>query len=85
MKRFINRLHEAARSYSLVDFGVLKLCLFTIGVWTGVSYARAIRPEIRVVQITAIASYFYLLYTTIHKMCTGVEKRNKAHSPPFNL
>ncbi|SDW06730.1 hypothetical protein SAMN05421781_0327 [Marinococcus luteus] len=74
MKRFIDRLHEAARSYSLVDFGVLKLCLFTIGVWTGVSYARVIRPKMRVVQITALASYFYLLYTTIRKMCTDAEK-----------
>ncbi|SDW11555.1 small multidrug resistance family-3 protein [Marinococcus luteus] len=75
MKQLIERVHKAARMYSVVDFGVLKICLFSIGLWTGVKYARPLRSELRLVQATALTSYLYILYTTFRKMCDDRDEK----------
>lgn len=69
MQQLIERVHRAARRYSVLDFGVLKICLFAIGLWTGIKYARPLRSELRLVQATALTSFIYILYTTLRKMC----------------
>lgn len=75
MKQLIERVHKAARRYSIVDFGVLKICLFAIGLWTGITYARPLRSELRVVQVTALTSCMYLLYATFRKMCDDKDEK----------
>ncbi|WP_252311257.1 hypothetical protein [Sinobaca sp. H24] len=68
MQRFIERLHNSTRSYTLVDFGILKLCLFSIGLWTGASYEKSLRSKILPVKIIAFSSFVYIIYTTLHNM-----------------
>ncbi|MDZ5782055.1 hypothetical protein [Marinococcus luteus] len=69
MKQLIERVHNAARTYSVLDFGVLKICLFAIGLWTGIVYARPLRSRLCFIQSTALTSFIYILYTTFRKMC----------------
>jgi small multidrug resistance family-3 protein len=71
MQQLIERVHRAARRYSVLDFGVLKICMFAIGLWTGIKYARPLRSELRLIQATALTSFIYILYITFRKMCSG--------------
>lgn len=75
MKQLIERVHKAARRYSVVDFGVLKICLFAIGLWTGIVYARPLRSKLCFIQSTALTSYLYILYTTFRKMCDDRDEK----------
>ncbi|GEK58314.1 hypothetical protein CHL76_09120 [Marinococcus halophilus] len=78
MKQLIRRIHKAARSYSVVDFGVLKFCLFTIGLWTGILYARRLHAKLRWIQAASLTSLAYVLYTTFRKLCSGEKERNES-------
>lgn len=75
MKQLIERVHKAARMYSVVDFGVLKICLFAIGLWTGIVYARPLRSKLCFIQSTALTSFIYILYTTFRKMCDDSDEK----------
>lgn len=68
MQRFIKHLHESARSYTLVDFGMLKLCLFSIGLWIGIFYARPLYSRLFFIKTIAFTSTCFIMYTTFRNM-----------------
>lgn len=77
MQQLIDRIHKAARRYSVLDFGVLKICLFAIGLWTGIKYARPLRSELRLIQAVSLLSFVYILSSTFRKICNEEKERNE--------
>lgn len=77
MQQLIDRVHKAARRYSVLDFGVLKICMFAIGLWTGIKYARPLRSKLRLVQAVSFLSFVYILYSTFRKICGEEKERNE--------
>ncbi len=67
MKGFINKALNAAKKYNPVDFSILKICLFSIGVLCGVYFSQFFSRYISIVWGIFIISYIWIMYKTFIK------------------
>lgn len=67
MEKWINKLFEATKQYTVVDFGFLKLCLISIGILFGVYFSQFFSSYLSIVWIIFIVSYIFIMYKTFVK------------------
>jgi small multidrug resistance family-3 protein len=67
MIKFINKALDAARKYNMWDYGVLKICLFSLGVVIGAAFPTFFQSIIVIVAVVFTVSYLYLIYKTFGK------------------
>ncbi len=61
MKKFITKIHRSANQFSLLDFALFKIYLFTVGILAGAYFASFWLSNISIVWIVAIISCIYTL------------------------
>ena len=64
MKKFINKALEAARKYTIWDWGLLKICLFSLGLLIGLYFAQSLGPYATFVWAFFVFSYVWIAYKT---------------------
>ena len=67
MKGFIDKALDAAKSYSLWDYGWLKLTLISFGMLVGTYFAQFFMQYIGIVWTVFILSYIWIMYKTFFK------------------
>ena len=67
MKNFVNKAINAARKYTVLDFGLFKLCLFSFGIIAGVYFYTFFSMYMPIVWAIFVASWAWLVYKTFFK------------------
>ena len=67
MKGFIDKALNAAKSYSVWDYGWLKLKLISFGILVGTYFAQFFIQYIIIVWAVFILTYLWVLYKTFFK------------------
>ena len=67
MKGFIDKALNAAKSYSVWDYGWLKLTLISFGILVGTYFAQFFIQYIIIVWAVFILTYLWVLYKTFFK------------------
>jgi len=67
MRNFINKALEAARKYTIWDYGFLKICLFTLGILVGQAFPPFALNTILILIILFVLTYAWLVYVTFFK------------------
>jgi len=67
MVNFINKALEAARKYTVWDYGTLKVCLFTLGLLVGQAFPPFPLEAILGLVILFVLSYAWLVYLTFFR------------------
>jgi len=67
MKGFIDKALNAAKSYSLWDYGWLKLILTSFGILVGTYFAQFFIQYISVVWVVFILTAIWIVYRTFFK------------------
>lgn len=62
MKKLIEFALGKASKFGILDYGIFKLCLFTLGVIFGAYFSSFFLEYISIVWILFIVSYIYLMY-----------------------
>ena len=65
MSNLINELLKAAHHYTVVDFGIYKICLFTFGILFGTYFYTFFEKHILVFWIIAILAWLFIMIQTI--------------------
>lgn len=68
MRIFLNRLLDAAKKYTIVDYGCFKIALISLGILIGTYFSKFFLDHTSLLWIIFIASYFVLIYKTIKHM-----------------
>ncbi|MFI3227188.1 MAG: hypothetical protein R3Y09_07210 [Clostridia bacterium] len=58
---------EKFKTFSVLDIGIFKICLLSIGLLFGGFFNKFIRKNAILIAIIAIASYAYLIYKIFFK------------------
>ncbi|MGN1007706.1 MAG: hypothetical protein ACI4PV_02075 [Butyricicoccus sp.] len=58
----LNYSMEKARGFSILDFAVLKLCVFSFGVWLGAQFSKFFKRFRVFIFLGFVASYIYLIW-----------------------
>jgi len=64
MREFINKVLNSARNYSVWDFGLLKICMMSIGILLGAYFSNFFLSKILFVWIVCIVTLIYIMYKT---------------------
>ena len=67
MKGFINKALKAAQSYSIWDYGWLKLTLISCGIILGAYLSQFFMQYIGIVWAVFILTYIWIMYKTFFK------------------
>jgi len=67
MRNFINKALEAARKYTVWDWGILKVCLFSLGLIVGQALSSLPFEVILGLVVLFVLSYIWLVYLTFFK------------------
>jgi len=67
MRELINKVLNSARNYSVWDFGLLKICMMSIGILLGVYFSNFFLTNILFVWIVCIVTLIYIMYKTFKK------------------
>ncbi len=67
MNNFVNKAMNAAKKYTVWDFGLFKLCLFSLGIIFGVYFYTFFSTYMPIVWAIFIASWAWLVYKTFFK------------------
>ncbi len=67
MEKFINKAINAGRSYSILDFALLKTSLISFGILLGAYFSQFFIGYISVVWIVFIVAYLLIMYKTFIK------------------
>jgi hypothetical protein len=73
-KCFISKLMDAARQYTVWDFGMLKIALLFAGILLGTYFSNFFCQYINAIWIIAIAAYVFIIWSTIKKLCCKKKK-----------
>ena len=71
MKAWIEKVYGTTKNYSMLDFGILKICLFSIGVLFGVYFIHFVSTYLILFWILAIITYLYIIYKTFRDLGRG--------------
>lgn len=58
----LNYSMEKARSFSILDFAVFKICLLSFGIWLGSQFSKFFKRFRVFVFLGFVASYIYLIW-----------------------
>jgi small multidrug resistance family-3 protein len=67
MKGFIDKALNAAKSYSVWDYGWLKVTLISFGILVGAYFAQFFIQFIAIVWAVFILTYIWIVYKTFFK------------------
>jgi len=67
VRNFINKALGAARKYSVWDYGVLKICLFSLGILIAAAFPAFVLGNMIVIGVIFVVTYIWLLYKTFFK------------------
>lgn len=67
MKGFIEKALNAAKKFNVWDFGLFKICLFSLGIIFGVYFNNFFLAYIQTIWVLFIATWVWLLYKTFFK------------------
>ncbi|MCC5910625.1 MAG: hypothetical protein JJT76_09335 [Clostridiaceae bacterium] len=67
MKEWISKAFGSTKQYTMWDFALLKVCLFSMGILFGVYFGDFFLSYLSIVWIIFIASYVYIMYKTFGK------------------
>lgn len=59
---FMDYIMDRVRRFSILDFGIFKLCILSIGMIIGSFFSKCLKKCTPVLVIIALASYAYLIY-----------------------
>jgi len=76
MKGFIDKALNAAKSYSLWDYGWLKLTLISFGILAGTYFAQFFIQCISIVWAVFILTFIWVMYKTFFKYWGKREHKN---------
>lgn len=60
--RWIDYGMERAKGFSVLDFGVFKLCLFSFGLWLGACFSKFFKKFRGALFVVFAASWLYLFW-----------------------
>lgn len=63
--RWVDYAMEKAHGFSVLDFGVLKVCLLSLGLWIGASFSKLFQKCRGVLFVLFAASWLYLLWRIV--------------------
>ncbi|MFI3279363.1 MAG: hypothetical protein SNG49_03030 [Rikenellaceae bacterium] len=61
MKKFISKIHRSANKFTLLDFALFKIYLFSVGILFGAYFASFWLSNLSVVWIVAVVTCVYTL------------------------
>ncbi len=67
MKKLIASSLESVKQYTVWDFGLLKVCLFSFGIIFGVYFYQFFSSYLPIVWTIFIVSYAFIMYKTFIK------------------
>ena len=67
IKSFIDFAMDRLHNFNLVDVGVFKICLLTLGILLGIYHHRKLKKISPLIWLTFIGAYIYLIYTVFVK------------------
>ena len=67
MKNLVDKAMNAAKKYTVLDFGLFKLCLFSLGIIIGAYFYAFFSLYVPIVWGIFIASWIWLIYKTFFK------------------
>ncbi len=67
MKNLINKTLNASRKYNILDYGLLKICLISLGILLGASFSQFFLKNLSIIWAIFIISYIWILYKTFIK------------------
>ena len=65
MKAHFKKIEAVARQYTIMDFGLLKLCLFSAGVLAALYFHETFERGIVIIWIFFIGSWLVILLKTV--------------------
>ncbi|TVP84815.1 MAG: hypothetical protein EA344_05895 [Alkalicoccus sp.] len=69
MNRYVENVKQTAESFSIFDIGVLKICLFALGILSGVYFYRFFSTKTKWVWTVYISSFVYVMYRAARNLC----------------
>ncbi len=67
MKKLIGTVLGSTKQYTVWDFGLLKVCLVSIGILLGVYFSEFFLSYLSIVWVIFTASYIFIMYKTFVK------------------
>ncbi|WFD11600.1 hypothetical protein [Tepidibacter hydrothermalis] len=67
MKNLINKILNASRNYTILDYSLLKICLISLGILLGASFSQFFLNHLSIILTIFIVSYIWILYKTFIK------------------
>ncbi|AOR22737.1 hypothetical protein [Clostridium taeniosporum] len=67
MKKLVNKLLGAAKKYTVLDYGFLKITLISLGILVGTYFSNFFSNYTSLLWIIFIISYIWIIYRTFIK------------------
>lgn len=67
MKNLINKMLNAAKKYSIWDFGCLKIALISLGILFGTYFSQFFLRNVSIMWAIFIVTFVWILYRTFKK------------------
>jgi hypothetical protein len=69
MNSYVENMKQSAENFSIFDIGVLKICLFALGILSGVYFYRFFSTKTKLVWAVYISSFVYVMYRALRNLC----------------
>ncbi|WP_147803968.1 hypothetical protein [Alkalicoccus halolimnae] len=71
MENWIRKFFDSVNDFSIMDIGILKVCLFSLGILTGIYFFRFIRPFLSLVWSVYIGTFLFIVYRTFSRILSS--------------